>query len=595
MQYEQIKITNEYTEIPDELKHKVRFAATDKNDIELLNFQLSTFQLSNKRIALTYEPETVEDQQIIDSYGGLDNTPSYLVRLRPVLMINGERIVVAKDGLPMGADYNLTIEVISPNGMEKISSTQITGNLLAIGITAQNSSTKDSKIHEEDNAETILFKEAMNYIGRWNQAEDELASLLHLAIARPVPAVVTIGGVIDVTYLLDTPHGFEWKGVFVDAALKTVQTVPAVSTVQADERKKTFMKLSALQGSILENRIFEDDFKVESISTAKLFQLATSDPQPATILTIDKTNIDTILPTLPFDENILEDIKNSVNQNLTINIPQPATGNPEPATFSYQDWTGIGYIKENPVTGEAGYMLSGIIAGGMTAVKKQSWIDQDLANTLSSTKKPNKDPEATVRIVRLNKSMADYQSGVTGTELKTPFEVMALDKDNGPVQNVKITFKVIAGGGNFGKDLFGNPILTFEAITQSNGMAEAVLTLGKYTSSSPYYIQETNSGGEKYWELVGLNLVSVFATTNTSGSIYTDKPFEAYGKPGEAVKMLKVTPTSDVIGLPNIVASPVWVKVLDEYDNSISDKKVRFSVTRTMQTTIPYCLDQVHS
>jgi hypothetical protein len=33
----------------------------------------------------------------------------------------------------------------------------------------------------------------------------------------------------------------------------------------------------------------------------------------------------------------------------------------------YEDWTGIGYIKENPDTGKSGYMLSGMIAGGMTA------------------------------------------------------------------------------------------------------------------------------------------------------------------------------------------------------------------------------------
>jgi len=43
----------------------------------------------------------VEDQQIMDSYGGLDNTPAYLVRLRPVLKVNGEMVVAGKDGLPM--------------------------------------------------------------------------------------------------------------------------------------------------------------------------------------------------------------------------------------------------------------------------------------------------------------------------------------------------------------------------------------------------------------------------------------------------------------------------------------------------------------
>ncbi len=188
------------------------------------------------------------------------------------------------------------------------------------------------------------------------------------------------------TYLLDMPHGFQWKGVYVDAALRTVQPVPAVSTVQTVNRQKTFMQLSALQGSILENRIFEDDFKVESISTAKLFQICNqqNSSQPSALgcqlMTIDKTNINTLLPTLSADENIKEDIQNSINQNLIIRIPS-ANGLPLTA-MSYKDWTGIGYIKENPDTGEAGYMLSGIIAGGMTAVSPDKWASQYLVEIL---------------------------------------------------------------------------------------------------------------------------------------------------------------------------------------------------------------------
>ena len=66
------------------------------------------WSFQTKQIAISYEPETVEDQQIIDSYGGLDNTPAYLVRLRPVLKVDGEMVVAGKDGLPMGEDYDLT-------------------------------------------------------------------------------------------------------------------------------------------------------------------------------------------------------------------------------------------------------------------------------------------------------------------------------------------------------------------------------------------------------------------------------------------------------------------------------------------------------
>lgn len=373
MQFDQKRITHEYTEIPEKFKHKVRFTAKSIYGDNLFDITFNTMNLSNKKIALIYEAETVEDQQIINAYGGLDGTPAYLVRLRPVLKVNGERITVATDGLPMGADYDLIIELISPSGTERITSAHIVGNLAVIGIIAQKAvSDQLSVISEQDDAETILYKEAISYIDRWNQAEDELASLMHLAFTRPVPTVVTVGGVIDVTYVLDTPHGFLWKGIYADANLRAIETVGAYGHTPANDRHKIFMELSALQGSVLEHKLFEDDLHVESISTAKLFEIANSNQ--VTLLTIDKTNISTVLPTLPFADNVREDIINAVNQNRKVTIPD--------REITYRDWAGIGYIKENPETGESGYMLSGMIAGAMTAVSPDKWGNRYLAELL---------------------------------------------------------------------------------------------------------------------------------------------------------------------------------------------------------------------
>jgi hypothetical protein len=69
------------------------------------------------------------------------------------------------------------------------------------------------------------------------------------------------------TYSTNIPHGITWKGAFVDADLRAVEAVAGPSTLsRKDERLKDFMQLSSLQGSVLENRIFEDDFQVDSIS-----------------------------------------------------------------------------------------------------------------------------------------------------------------------------------------------------------------------------------------------------------------------------------------------------------------------------------------
>lgn len=373
LQFKQIAITGEYSELPAVLKQQVRFTAKDGSN-ELFSITQETQKLSNKRLALTYEPESVEDQQTIDSYGGLDNTPAYLVRLRPVITLDGERLVVASDGLSMGADFTLEIDIDTPSGSEKIVSSQINGNLAVIGIVG-GSALPPGLISNEDDAQTILYKEAIGYIDRWNKGEEELAALLGQRLSRPTVTVVTVGNQVEITMLLDIPFDMKWQGVYLDAAYRRV------AIVGNSNSQNQFMQLSALQGSVLEHRIFEDDLKAASISTAKLLQLAKTDNVP--IFSIDKTNIDTILPQLPFGDTVKNDIANAVNQNLIVMVPQSET--------AYRDWRGAGYRKENRDTGESGWMLSGQIAGGMTAVNRGKWSRQDLVAILTTPSKVSSD------------------------------------------------------------------------------------------------------------------------------------------------------------------------------------------------------------
>ncbi|MDT8318719.1 MAG: transglutaminase domain-containing protein [bacterium] len=486
LQFYTAAVTGEYAALPEGLKQKARFIASSTQNAELLNYELPLYKLSGRRVAISYEPETVEDQEIINAWGGLDNVPAYLIHLRPVITIDGERVAVGINGIAMGSDFDMTVELYGAGSTtpRKITNTHIAGNLSVIGIASNIPSPLaiSSPLPQGEgakNAEQLLYEEAMSYISRWSDAEDELASLLHAAIARPLPTVVTLGGVIDVTYLLDTPHNFEWKGVFMDADFRTIEIIPSTLGGEGEgDRKKLFMQLASLQGSVLENRIFEDDFKVDSISTAKLMQIAKSNSIP--MLEIDSSNADSILPTLPFDEYMKEDISNSVNQGLTVTIPQ--------SEVSYQDWNGIGWIKENPATGESGWMLTGMIAGGMTSLNKNFWIMEDLIGILSQPNFSgvNTDPGSVARLVRLNRVMSDYQKGKVDEKLANSLVVMALDESGKAVMDVPVTFKAFEGGGLVqGVERFGSPLgaesETITVTTGSDGIARATLKLGKYT------------------------------------------------------------------------------------------------------------------
>jgi hypothetical protein len=552
LQFKQIAITGEYAELPVGLRHQLRFTASS-NDVELFSLSVDAMRLSNRKVALAYEPESIEDQEIIDSFGGLDNTPSYLVRLRPVLTLEGERLIVAQDGLPMGEDYTLAIDIVTPNGIETVTSSQVVGNLAMIGIVGQKA-TAVTPISDSDDAATILFKEASGYIDRWNRTEEQLAAFYKVALARPVPTVVTVGGLIDVTNLLGILHGFEWKGVYIDAGYRRVESVG-----QSDGAETGFMRLSALQGSILENRIFEDNLKVDSISTAKLLQLAAAGGTP--LLTLDRSNIDTILPILPFDDMVKRDIANAVNQNLIVSIPQ--------TDIVYQDWQGIGYLKENKETGESGWMLSGMVAGGMTVWSPDKWNISAESRAISDVMRspysspPNPDPLAATNIIKIPDT--DRQIGTVGKPLDMLLQVRVTDKASRPVRGATVTFTIRAGRGNFN----GGTVVVATTNKQGIATAPVALTLGKQTADNPEYLY---TAGNIYPDQYGGNIVDAAIT---SSGVALTAPFELYGKPGKPIKIEKFL-ENGVPVLPNNPAGSLLARVVDQYGNPIANIPLAF-------------------
>lgn len=551
LQFREVKVIEELTTLPEELLHTVKVVAADSDGKTLFDTTLRAFEVSNRSLVLSYEPEEVVDHEIIDSYGGLDNTPSYLVRLRPVLKLDGERVAVGTDGLPMGSDCAVTVSVTGPRGTETVSASQVVGNVSVLSVVAQKSVTPPEIAAEDKDAEHILYEEALKYAGRWSEAEDALASLLHLSQARPLPSVALVGGVVDVAYILGTPHGFSWKGVYIDAALRRIYGGAAKAEgAAAAAARKDFMFFSALQGSVLEHRLFEDDLQVESVSTARIFGEV-----GGAALTIDSANIDATLPTLPYDDDIKADIAASVAQKYVVRVPA--------ANATFRDWTGTGYIKENPETGEAGYMLSGMIAGGMTAWSLDKWPDY-YASHLSTpyAEPPNTDPMSGMYIQKI--TTTDLQPGTVGEKLPQRLQVRVTDQKGKPVKGAAVTFTIMAGGGNFA---MGGSVTSY---TNSLGIASAPLTLGQHTSANPTYVW---ADGYTFSQQVGENIVNA----SLSSGVSISKPFTAYAFPKAPARLNKTL--GDGVTKPVLTyTGSLSVLVEDIYGNPISNRPVNFAV-----------------
>ena len=148
------------------------------------------------------------------------------------------------------------------------------------------------------------------------------------------------------------PADWEWRGLTVDADRKIVGPFSVVGDASEE---KPFMVFSGADGSISENRIFEDTYDEEAISTIKILEL-TSDQGIPTCRIV--TSIAANCPGIAQSASVISAINNALARGHQVTIPKSA--------FTYHQWQGTGYIDMDPATGAAGYIIAGGQNGGAT-------------------------------------------------------------------------------------------------------------------------------------------------------------------------------------------------------------------------------------
>lgn len=107
--YEAVVVTGETRDISSDKIDSITFAIQGADPFNLnfagtpdFSYQALAPQLFGKRITLSWVPASSEDEAVIQAYGGIFNTPAYLVEMIPQLKIDGE---VAASGDPVGLGY----------------------------------------------------------------------------------------------------------------------------------------------------------------------------------------------------------------------------------------------------------------------------------------------------------------------------------------------------------------------------------------------------------------------------------------------------------------------------------------------------------
>jgi transglutaminase-like putative cysteine protease len=377
-----------YSEIPEELRHKITFEILNEFSDAILNYPDRLPALAGKRITLSYEPATTGDQQVINSYGGIYNTPAYLINVRPIVKIDGvPRISGGVIGF--GRSHTFNILFGSPSfGNESVTNEFVAGGhhsiildissfLASSAVTQRLNNLRqiiaegtqffdDNVIGEILNLNGLMYFSQLNFLNLLYSRPSKIAFLKH-----PSEAIVSL--MVSAVYSWGLPFSVKASGMGIDVD----RDIISPASLDGDPVKRTqFVLASGMRGSGLENVIFEQIYQLEAISAVKALQIANERGIP--IYSINEGNLSYILGNLELSNEVKMDISNAVNTGKVVMVPKK--------NLQLKDWNGVGYIVIDPNTGAGAYMISGGLAGGATTgdyAKCASEFAQLVSATLS--------------------------------------------------------------------------------------------------------------------------------------------------------------------------------------------------------------------
>ncbi|HYC00973.1 MAG TPA: transglutaminase-like domain-containing protein [Candidatus Limnocylindrales bacterium] len=390
--FTQLATATEFSEIAPADRHRIRFHIHlgDQQQTTLLDHTLNLPEIASRRTTISYDPATLADQAVIESYGDLYATPPDLIDLRPVLKIEG---VAVATGNPIGAgvlhasDMHFLAPAQENNVLPVVQNRITAGTYQGIGIDtyavpaeALINGPGESLPDADGLTGEKLYRTAMTYLNRVDQSGRTVAGTNQMVITTAVSEAI-VENVVAVYYSLGTPVAWEWKGLIVDADRKIIGPFAIDGD---DSESKAFFVLAGADGSILENRIFEDLYDEEAVSTIKILELASD---MGIVLCRITTSIAVDCPGMSQPAPVVSAINAALAQGHEVTIPR--------APLTYLNWSGTGYIDMDPDTGAAGYIISGGQSGGATVdVWTSPWaliyavLGQDVCNITANILSP---------------------------------------------------------------------------------------------------------------------------------------------------------------------------------------------------------------
>ena len=350
-------ISDRLSELEASKRYKVRFHLYD-GGTDFIDYTIDLPELAGKRLTIEYVGATPTDQATIDSFGGIYETPPNLVNVKPVLELDGVAIATSSNSMGMGYTHSSDMQFVQPVGASNVQSLVqneiIAGNGQAIGfdtfLDVHDLFLGGETFPPEDFLEAILYTTATDYLGRVDRGLEKAERLMRVVTTQDVSEAI-VENAISVSFSFGIPVTFEWTGLIVDADRRIIGTFDVDGDGSQD---LPYMKLTGIHGSLMENRVFEEIFEQNAVSTVKILQLASE--AGIDICTI-MTSVYGDCPGITQPSYIISALNAALAQGHVITIPE------DPITVGL--WSGTGYIDLDPTTGAGGYIISGGISGSV--------------------------------------------------------------------------------------------------------------------------------------------------------------------------------------------------------------------------------------
>ena len=325
------------------------------------SYNVKLAEVWGRKVTITFAPATADDAAIINSYGGIFNTPAYLIQLKPVISLDDQPVA---EGAPVaaGADLDLNLGFHQPNvADDSTHHDMIAGETHTLVFDAGNfpDSLIESRINRLKtltNPDQVL-SEKLYLVGlRYMQhVDDGIAFAAGVRWQRSVKRVFEA----DVRRQLDVSVHDRRRAAAARAGGEQHRRGAAAGRHRADRQRSVEQSAGAAAGRL-------------AVELSRRCDLG-GDGQPAGHQRRESAAARAdVRPTDP-DRRLVERRRRAGERRISPRTSRKrfaarshrgGIARLTPNEISLGRWTGTGYILEDPTTGAATYPISGGLAGG---------------------------------------------------------------------------------------------------------------------------------------------------------------------------------------------------------------------------------------